>query len=48
MKEQYRIPILYNDRIDYVYEWARDQVEALEKIGLSPNEVIITERIEVM
>ena len=42
------IPILYNDRIDYHYEWARDQVEALEKIGLAPNEVIVEDRIEVM
>ena len=48
MKEQYIIPILYNDRIEYHYEWARDQVEAIEKIGLAPNEVILENQIEVM
>ena len=48
MKEQYIIPILYNDRIEYHYEWARDQVEAIEKTGLAPNEVILENQIEVM
>jgi hypothetical protein len=46
--DNFRIPILHNDRIEYHYEWARDQVEALEKIGLAPNEVILENQIEVM
>ena len=46
--DNFCIPILYKDRIEYHYEWARDQVEALEKIGLAPNEVILENQIEVM
>ena len=46
--DNFRIPILHNDRIEYHYEWARDQVEAIEKTGLAPNEVIVENQIEVM
>jgi len=46
--DNFRIPILHNDRIEYHYEWARDQAEAVEKTGLALNEMIIEERIEVM
>ena len=46
--DNFRNPILHNARIEYYYERARDLDEALEKIGLAPNEVIIENRIEVM
>ncbi len=46
--DNFRIPILHNDRIEYHYERARDLDEALEKIGLAPNEVILENQIEVM
>ena len=48
MKEQYRIPIIYGVEVDFVYEWAASQVEAIEKVGLARGEVILEERIEVM
>ena len=48
MKEQYRIPILYGVEVDFVYEWAMSQVEAIEKVGLAKGEVILEERIELM
>jgi len=48
MKEQYRIPIIYGQEEDFVYEWARSRVEAIEQVGLALGETIIEDRIEVM
>tara|TARA_R110002020_G_scaffold3149_2_gene14431 strand:- start:581 stop:724 length:144 start_codon:yes stop_codon:yes gene_type:complete len=46
--DNFRIPILHNDRIEYYYEWARDQAHAIEKIGIALDEVIVEDKIEVV
>ena len=48
MKEQYRIPIIYKEQEEFVYEWARNQAEAIEQVGLALGEKIIEDRIELM
>ena len=48
MKEKYRIPVQFGVEVDYVYEWAASQVQAIEQIGLSRGEEILEERIEVV
>ena len=39
--KKYRITIVYNGVIDYVYEWARSIENAIENIGVANGEKII-------